>query len=187
MSRRIKEFVDIADHVSLDDLIARLAELRASLPDDADAELRLRGDDIFGHRITVSYMRDQTAEEAEIEARYAEAEKDAKARELERLQAELGVVCYAAPGKRGKLRIVACGGSGHAELQRQPVHAVAQAGRLRPVVEHVAEVPAAARAQHFGALHQQAAVCPLDDRFRQRPPETRPARPALELGRRVEQ
>jgi hypothetical protein len=107
MSRRIKEFVDIADHVSLDDLIARLAELRASLPDDADAELRLRGDDIFGHRITVSYMRDQTAEEAEIEARYAEAEKDAKARELERLQAELGVVCYAAPGKRGKLRIVA--------------------------------------------------------------------------------
>jgi len=107
MSRRIKEFVDIADHVSLDDLIARLTELRASLPDDADAELRLRGDDIFGHRITVSYMRDQTAEEAEIEARYAEAEKDAKARELERLQAELGVVCYAAPGKRGKLRIVA--------------------------------------------------------------------------------
>ena len=107
MSRRIKEFVDIADHVSLDDLIARLTELRASLPDDADAELRLRGDDIFGHRITVSYMRDQTAEEAEIEVRYAEAEKDAKARELERLQAELGVVCYAAPGKRGKLRIVA--------------------------------------------------------------------------------
>ena len=107
MSRRIKEFVDIADHVSLDDLIARLAELRASLPDDADAELRLRGDDIFGHRITVSYMRNQTAEEAELEARYAEAEKDAKARELERLQAELGVVCYAAPGKRGKLRIVA--------------------------------------------------------------------------------
>jgi hypothetical protein len=28
-------------------------------------------------------------------------------RACERLQAELGVVCYAAPGKRGKLRIVA--------------------------------------------------------------------------------
>jgi len=27
--------------------------------------------------------------------------------ELERLQAELGMVCYQAPGKRGKLRIVA--------------------------------------------------------------------------------
>jgi hypothetical protein len=107
MSRRVKEFVDIADHVSLDDLIARLTELRAALPQDADAELRLRGDDIFGHRITISYMRDQTAEEVEIEERYAEAHKEAKAKELERLQAELGVVCYAAPGKRGKLRIVA--------------------------------------------------------------------------------
>jgi hypothetical protein len=107
MSRRVKEFVDIADHVSLDDLIARLTELRAGLPEDSDAELRLRGDDIFGHRITISYMRDQTAEEAEVEARYAEAHKEAKAKELERLQAELGVVCYAAPGKRGTLRIVA--------------------------------------------------------------------------------
>jgi hypothetical protein len=52
-------------------------------------------------------MRDQTREEAEVEKRYAKAEKEAKAKELERLQAELGVVCYAAPGKRGKLRIVA--------------------------------------------------------------------------------
>ena len=61
---------------------------------------------MFGHRITITYFRDQTAEEAECEKRYAEADKEAKARELERLQAELGVVCYAAPGKRGKLRIV---------------------------------------------------------------------------------
>ena len=43
----------------------------------------------------------------EHEKRYAEAEKEAKARELERLQAELGVVCYNAPGSRRKLRIVA--------------------------------------------------------------------------------
>ena len=107
MSRRVKEFVDIADQLSLDELIEKLAELRAGLPKDCDAELRLRGDDIFGHRLTISYFRDQTAEEAECEKRYAEAEKEAKARELERLQAELGVVCYAAPGKRGKLRIVA--------------------------------------------------------------------------------
>ena len=28
MSRRVKEFVDIADHVSLDDLIEKLAEVR---------------------------------------------------------------------------------------------------------------------------------------------------------------
>ena len=107
MGRRIKEFVDIADNVALDELIHKLVELRDSLPADPQAELRLRGDDVFGHRITITYFRDQTEEEAECEKRYAEAEKEAKERELARLQAELGVVCYSAPGKRGTLRIVA--------------------------------------------------------------------------------
>ena len=107
MKRRVKDFVDIADQVSLDDLIEKLAEVREGLPDSSEPELRLRGDEVFGHRITISYFREQTDEEAEVERRYAEAAKEAKERELERLQAELGVVCYAAPGKRGKLRIVA--------------------------------------------------------------------------------
>jgi hypothetical protein len=106
MSRRIKEFVDIGDHVSLDDLIQKLAEVRDSLPQGSEAELRLRGDEIFGHRITITYSRAQTDEEAAIEKRYAEQSREAKEKELARLQAELGVVCYAAPGKRGKLRIV---------------------------------------------------------------------------------
>jgi hypothetical protein len=107
MSRRVKEYIDIEDHSSLDALIAKLAEVRAALPEDHEAELRLRGDDVFGHRITISYLRDQTAEEAECERRYAEAAQEAKERELERLQQELGKVCYPAPGKRGTLRIVA--------------------------------------------------------------------------------
>ena len=107
MSRRVKEFIDIRDHSSLDDLIDKLAELRDGLPEDHEAELRLRGDDVFGRRITITYFRDQTAEEAELERRYTEEQKAAKAKELERLQEELGVVCYEAPGKRGKLRIVA--------------------------------------------------------------------------------
>jgi len=107
MERRVKEFVDISDLVSLDVLIETLTELRDALPAESDAELRLRGDEIFGHRITISYFRGQTEEEAECERRYAEAAREAKERELERLQAELGVVCYAAPGKRGTLRIVA--------------------------------------------------------------------------------
>jgi hypothetical protein len=104
MSRRVKEFVDIADHVSLDDLIEKLVALRDGLPKDCEAELRLRGDEVFGRRITVTYFRPQTAEEAEIERRYAEAAKEAKAKELERLQQELG---YGAPRQRRKLRIVA--------------------------------------------------------------------------------
>jgi hypothetical protein len=103
MSRRVKEFVDVKDHLSIDDLIQKLSEIRDGLPEGAGAELRLRGDDVFGHRITVSYFRDQTPEEAEIERKYDEAAREAKERELQRLQEELG----AAPGKRRKLRIVA--------------------------------------------------------------------------------
>jgi hypothetical protein len=107
MSRRVKEFIDIGEHISLDELIGKLVEVRDGLPQESEAELRLRGDEIFGRRITITYFRDQTKAEAECEKRYAEAAKEAKERELERLQQELGVVCYQAPGKRGKLRIVA--------------------------------------------------------------------------------
>ena len=107
MSRRVKEYVEVADQLPIDELIHKLSEIRESLPEDADAELRLRGDDVFGRRITISYFREQTAEEADLEKRYAEATREAKEQELARLQAELGVVCYAAPGNRGKLRIVA--------------------------------------------------------------------------------
>ena len=107
MSRRVKDYIDVADHVPLDELIERLSEIRDALSEGAGAELRLRGDEVFGHRITIAYFRDQTEEEAAIEKRYSDEAREAKQRELDRLQAELGVVCYAAPGKRGKLRIVA--------------------------------------------------------------------------------
>jgi hypothetical protein len=107
MSRRVKEFVEVADHLSIGELIEKLTAIRDSLPQGSDAELRLRGDDVFGHRLTITYFRDQTAEEAEMERRYSEDAREAKERELQRLQEELGVVCYTAPGKRGTLRIVA--------------------------------------------------------------------------------
>jgi hypothetical protein len=107
MGRRVKEFVEISDQLPIDDLIQKLTEIRDNLPPDTEAELRLRGDEVFGRRITISYSRELTAEEVEIEQRYATEAREAKERELQRLQAELGVVCYAAPGKRGKLRIVA--------------------------------------------------------------------------------
>ena len=105
MKRRVKEFVEIEDHHSLDDLIAKLIEVRDALPADSEAELRLRGDDIFGRNLSISYFRDQTAEEAQSETRYAAAYKEAREKELARLQEELGVVCY--PPRKGKLRIVA--------------------------------------------------------------------------------
>ena len=83
MNRRVKEFVDIRDQLSLDELIQKLTEVRDSLPSEAEAELRLRGDDVFGHRITITFFRPQTEEEAALDRRYAE------------------------PGKRKKLRIAA--------------------------------------------------------------------------------
>lgn len=107
MSRRVKEYVDVEDQLSIDELIKKLTAIRDALPENSDAEFRLRGDDVFGHRITISYFRRQTDEEAELEKRYSDEAREAKEKELARLQAELGVVCYAAPGKRGKLRIVA--------------------------------------------------------------------------------
>ncbi len=105
MKRRIKEFVEIEDHHSIDDLISKLIAVRDSLPADSEAELRLRGDDVFGRQLSISFFRDQTAEEAEFESRYAAACKEAREKELARLQVELGVVCY--PPRKGKLRIVA--------------------------------------------------------------------------------
>ena len=106
MARRVKEFIDIEDHSSLETLIGKLAEVRAALPENSEAELKLRGDDVFGRKLCITYFREQTAEEAECEARYAEAHKEAAARELDRLQQELGMVCYP-HGKKNKLRIVA--------------------------------------------------------------------------------
>jgi hypothetical protein len=107
MNRRIKEFVDIGEHVSLDELIGRLVELRNLLPEGSEAELRLRGDDVFGRKITIAYMRELSEEEAEMERRYTEVSREAKVLQLERLQAELGLNDDTAPAARPNLRMVA--------------------------------------------------------------------------------
>lgn len=70
MGRRVKEFIDVHEYVSLDELIAKLADIRARLPEDSEAELRLRGDDVYGRRITISYLRELSPEEVEMERRY---------------------------------------------------------------------------------------------------------------------
>lgn len=71
MPRRIKDFIEISEYTSLDKLIDYLQTIRDNLPVDAEAELRLRGDDFFGRRLTITYSRELTAEEAEKEQRYA--------------------------------------------------------------------------------------------------------------------
>ena len=104
MSRRVKDFIEVKDVTSLDALIERLQEVRAGLPPEADPEVKMRGDDIFGRHICVSYYRPQTDAEIECDARYAEAYRQSRERELNRLQDELGFCPVPA---RRKLRIVA--------------------------------------------------------------------------------
>src|SRR5712671_2653487 len=73
------------------------------------------------------------------------------------------------------------------EDQRKAVHAVAQAGRLRPIVEEVTEMAAAAAAVDFGPQHSKGAVFGLADGIIERLIKTRPAGAALEFRLRGEQ
>ena len=81
MSRRVKEFIEIKDYTSLDVLIEKLNEVRATLPEDSEPEVKMKGDDVFGRLLCISYFRPQTAEEAECDARYAEAYRQSRASE----------------------------------------------------------------------------------------------------------
>ena len=73
MPRRVKDFIDISEYTSLDDLIRYLEAIRDNLPKECEAELKIRGDDVFGRRLTITYFREQTPEEAELEAKYSNA------------------------------------------------------------------------------------------------------------------
>ena len=74
MTRMVRDFFEIEDRVSLDHMIDQLAALRDQLPEGAaDTKVQMRGDDVFGRKLTVSYLRPLTAEEAARDARYAES------------------------------------------------------------------------------------------------------------------
>jgi len=82
--RRVKDYIDISEFTSLDDLIRYLETIRDNLPKDCEAELKIRGDEIFGRRLTITYFREMTPEEAELEARYAEPDPDPTIEDLRR-------------------------------------------------------------------------------------------------------
>ena len=92
MPRRVKDFIEISDYTSLEDLIRYLKTIRDNLPPDHEAELKIRGDDVFGRRLTISYLREQTPEEADLEARYSKGATDSP--EIERLRKKLDEVPY---------------------------------------------------------------------------------------------
>ena len=95
MPRRVKDFIDISEFTSLDDLIRYLETIRDNLPADHQAEMKIRGDDVFGRRLTITYFREQTADEMELEAKYASS---ADSESIEDLRHKLDEVPY----KRGK-------------------------------------------------------------------------------------
>ncbi len=70
MSNFVREFVEIADHTSLDDVIDALTALRHALPDGVQPEIRLRGDDIFGRHLSICYLRPKRDEELTGERPY---------------------------------------------------------------------------------------------------------------------
>jgi hypothetical protein len=69
----VKDYVEIGEFTSLDDLIERLSALRDSLPPEAEAELHVRGDGHFGRHMAIGFKRPLTAEEAACEGRYLHA------------------------------------------------------------------------------------------------------------------
>ena len=71
MPRRVKDYIEISEFTSLDRLIAYLETIRDTLPANAEAEMKVRGDETFGRRLTISYFRELSPEEEEREARYS--------------------------------------------------------------------------------------------------------------------
>ena len=69
--RRIRKVLrGIGTDMPLDALIDRLRLLHSSLSEDAETAVKAEGDATFGWRLKVSYFRDPTAREAELQAKY---------------------------------------------------------------------------------------------------------------------
>jgi len=105
MGRRVKDFIEISEYTSLDQLINTLTAIRDNLPEDSEPELRLKGDDVFGRRMSVSYFRELTDEEAACEARYSGTDLPGPDAEIEALAGKLNSVDYEREGKVARRRI----------------------------------------------------------------------------------
>jgi hypothetical protein len=90
--RRVKDFIDISEYTSLDDLIRYLETIRDNLPPEHQAELKIRGDEIFGRRLTITYFREQTPDEVELDSKYSSP--DAGGASIEELRSQLDDVPY---------------------------------------------------------------------------------------------
>jgi hypothetical protein len=67
---RERESIEIGECKALDCVLAQLRDLRSRVPNRADAQVTLGGDEIFGWRVNVTYYRELTAEEWALQAKY---------------------------------------------------------------------------------------------------------------------
>jgi uncharacterized protein with von Willebrand factor type A (vWA) domain len=99
MRTRVKDYIEVSDYTSLDRLITTLVAIRDSLPATAEPELKMRGDDVFGRRLSISYWRELTAEEQLADAKYKTDAASGEA--LAAIAAKLDDVPYTrAPAKK---------------------------------------------------------------------------------------
>jgi hypothetical protein len=105
MRRRVKDFVEISDYTSLDQLISTLVAIRDSLPAEAEPELKMKGDDVFGRRLSISYFRELTAEEAACDARYTGATLPESSPAIDELREKLDKIAYENDHNLAKRRI----------------------------------------------------------------------------------
>jgi hypothetical protein len=98
--RRVKDFIDISEYTSLEDLIRYLETIRDNLPPEHQAELKIRGDEVFGRRLTITYFREQTPDEAELESKYAGDEGDGAT--IDDLRRKLDEVPYKLGKSKGR-------------------------------------------------------------------------------------
>ena len=105
MGRRVKDFIEISEYTSLDQLINTLTAIRDNLPAEADPELRMKGDDVFGRRMSISYFREMNAEEATLDERYNGSDLPAPNAAIDELRGKLDKVEYEREEPIAKRRI----------------------------------------------------------------------------------
>ena len=97
--RRVKDFIEISEHTPLDDLIRFLEAVRDNLPANAEPELKIRGDEVFGQRLTIRFLREPTVEELALEEKYSRPAEAASDDPIEELRHRLDQVPYKAERK----------------------------------------------------------------------------------------
>lgn len=68
----VREYIEISEPKSIAALIQRLEQVRDTIPSGSGPEqVRLRGDDVFGRHILITYLRPESADEHAFAARVA--------------------------------------------------------------------------------------------------------------------